>query len=54
MLRGEGPHKPPEFAYDLVRIHSLMIHTNLIEYKVVGDTKAESSIAALLPFLFEA
>ena len=24
MLRGKGPHKP-EFAYDIVRIHSLMI-----------------------------
>ena len=39
MLRGKGPHKP-EFAYDLVRIHSLMIYTDLIEYNIVGDTKA--------------
>ena len=39
MLRGEGPDKP-EFAYDIVRIHSLMIYTDLIEYKIVGDTKA--------------
>ena len=39
MLRGEGPHKP-EFAYDLVRIHFLMIYTDLIEYNIVGDTKA--------------
>ena len=38
MLRGKGPHKP-EFAYDIVRIHSLMIYTDLIEYKIVGDTK---------------
>ena len=38
MLRGKGPHKP-EFAYDIVRIHSLMIYTNLIEYNIVGDTK---------------
>ena len=38
MLRGEGPHKP-EFAYDIVRIHSLMIYIDLIEYKIVGDTK---------------
>ena len=30
MLRGKGPHKP-EFAYDIVRIHSLMIYTDLIE-----------------------
>ena len=39
MLRGKGPHKP-EFAYDIVRIHSLMIYTNLIEYNIFGDTKA--------------
>ena len=38
-LRGKGPHKP-EFAYDIVRIHSLMIYTDLIEYNIVGDTKA--------------
>ena len=39
MLRGKGAHKP-EFAYDIVRIHSLMIYTDLIEYNIVGDTKA--------------
>ena len=30
MLRGKGPHKP-NFAYDIVRRHSLMIYTDLIE-----------------------
>ena len=30
MLRGKGPQKP-ELAYDIVRIHSLMIYTDLIE-----------------------
>ena len=39
MLRRKRPHKP-EFAYDIVRIHSLMIYTDLIEYNIVGDTKA--------------
>ena len=39
MLRGKGPHKP-EVAYDIVRIHSLMIYTDLIEYNIVGDTQA--------------
>ena len=39
MLRGKGPHKP-EFAYDIVLIHSIMIYTDLIEYNIVGDTKA--------------
>ena len=30
LLRGKGPHKP-EFAYDIVRIHSLMIYADRIE-----------------------
>ena len=39
MLRGIGPHKP-KFAYDLVRIHSLMKYTDLIAYNIVRNTKA--------------
>ena len=39
MLRGDGPHNP-KFTYDIVRTHSLMIYTDLIEYIMVGDTKA--------------
>ena len=39
VLRGTGPHKPV-FAFDIVRIHSLMIYTDLIEHNIVGDTKA--------------
>ena len=39
MLRGKGPHKR-EVACDIVRIHSLMIYTDLIEYNIVGDKKA--------------
>ena len=39
MLRRKRHHKP-EFAYDIIRIHSLMIYTDLIEYNIVGDTKA--------------
>ena len=39
MLRGKGPHRP-EYACDLVRINSLMIYTELMEYNIVGDTKA--------------
>ena len=38
-LRRKGPHKP-EFVYDIVHIHSFMIFTDLIEYNIVGDTKA--------------
>ena len=35
---GNVPHEP-EFAYDIVRIHSLMNYSNLVEYNIVGDTK---------------
>ena len=48
MLREKGPHKP-EFAYDLVRIHSLIIYTDLIEYNIVGDTK--TPLLRCFPFI---
>ena len=39
LMIGKGPHEP-EFAYDIVRIHSLVIHSGIAEYNIVGDTKA--------------
>ena len=39
MLRGKGPDKP-ELAYDIVRVPSLMIYMDMIEYSIFGDTKA--------------
>ena len=39
LMIGKGPHEP-EFAYDIVRIHSLMIYSDLVEYNIDGDTKA--------------
>ena len=39
LMIGKGPHEP-EFAYVIVRIHSLMIYSTLVEYNIVGDTKA--------------
>ena len=39
LMFGRGPHKPL-FAYDIVRILSLMIHTDIVEYIKVGDTKS--------------
>ena len=39
LMRGKGSHEPT-FAYDIVRIHSLMIYTDIVEYNIVGDTKA--------------
>ena len=38
MFRGKGPHRP-ELAHDTAHIQSLMLYTELIEYKFVGDTK---------------
>ena len=39
LMIGKGPHEP-ESAYDIVRIHWLMIYSDLVEYSLVGDTKA--------------
>ena len=48
MLRGKGPRKP-EFAYNIVRIHSLMINTDPIEHNIVGDTKV--TLVRCFPFI---
>ena len=39
LMRGKEPHET-SFAYDIVRIHSLMIYTDIVEYNIVRDTKA--------------
>ena len=49
MLRQKGPHKP-KFAYDVFRIHSFMIDTDLIEYNIVDDTK--TALLRCFVFLF--
>ena len=38
MIR-KGPLEP-EFPCDIFRIHSLMIYSDLVEYNILGDTKA--------------
>ena len=38
-MSGAGPHFP-KFPYDIVRIHTLMIYSDIVEYNFVGDTKA--------------
>ena len=50
MLRGKEPRQP-EFAYDIVRIHCLMVYTDLVEYKIIGDTK--SPLLRCFPFISE-
>ena len=47
LMKGKGPHEL-QFAYDIVRIHSLMVYSDLVEYSIVRDTKA----ALLLYFPF--
>ena len=39
LMNEKGPPEPT-FAYDFVRTHSLMIYTDIVEYNIVGDTKA--------------
>ena len=39
LLIGKGLQEP-EFAYAIVRIHLLMIYSDIVEYNIVGDTKA--------------
>ena len=39
LMCGRGPHEP-SITYDFVRIHSLMIYTDIVEYNIVGATKA--------------
>ena len=48
LLRRKGPHRP-EFAHDIVRIHSLIIYTDMIECNIVGDTK--SPLLCCFPFI---
>ena len=48
LMMGKGPHEF-EFAYDIVRIHSLMIYSDLVEYNIIGDTKA--LLQRCLPFI---
>ena len=38
LVKGKGPLEP-QFANDIVRIHSLMIYSDLVEYNIVGVTK---------------
>ena len=38
-MKRKGPHEP-QFAYDIVRIHLLMIYSDLVQYNIVGNTNA--------------
>ena len=47
-MSGAGPHFP-KFPYDIVRIHTLMIYSDFVEYNIVGDTKA--ALLSCIPFI---
>lgn len=39
MLYGNTPHNS-EYAFDILRIHSILVYSDIIEYNIIGDTKA--------------
>ena len=47
ITKGKGPHYPQHF-YDIIRIHSLMIYSDIIEYNTVCD-----SFTSLYSFHFQ-
>ena len=48
IMKGKGPHCP-QYSYDIIRIHSLMIYSDIIEYNIVGDTK--TPLLRCFPFI---
>ena len=48
LMCGKGPHEPT-FAYDIVRTQSFLIYTDIVEYNIVGDTKA--TLPRCFPFI---
>ena len=47
-IQGKGPHFP-KYTYDIVRIHTIMIYSDIVEYNIVGDTKAP--LLRCIPFI---
>ena len=48
LVKGKGALEP-QFAYDIVRIHSLMLYSDLVKYHCVGDTK--TPLLRCFPFI---
>ena len=46
--KGKSPHHP-QYSYDIIRIHSLMKYSDIIEYNIVGDTK--TPLLRCIPFI---
>ena len=47
-MKGKGPYYP-QYSYDIIRIHSLMIYSGITEYNIVGDTK--TPLLRCIPFI---
>ena len=47
-MSGAGPHFP-RCPYDIVRINTLMIYSDIVEYNIVGNTKA--ALLRCIPFI---
>ena len=48
IMKEKGPHYP-QYSYDLIRKHSIMICSHIIEYNIVGDTK--TPLLRCIPFI---
>ena len=49
-MSGADPHFP-KFPYDIVRVHTLMIYSNFVEYNTVGHTNA--ALLRCIPFILK-
>ena len=47
-MKRKGPHYP-QYSYDFIRIHSLMIFSDNIEHNIVVDTK--TPLLLCIPFI---
>ena len=48
IMKGKGPHYS-QYSCDIIRIDSLMIYIDILEYNVVGDTK--TPLLYCIPFI---
>ena len=50
IMKRKGPHYP-QYSYDIIRIHSPMIYSDIIEYNIVGVTK--TPLLRCIPFIYK-
>ena len=47
-MKGKEP-RCPQYSYDIIRIHSLLIYIDIIEHNKIGDTK--TPLLRCIPFI---